>query len=235
MIDFTNISFGRKPHNPARVAQAKPHRMSATAPPPLILPRPKILLKPSLVKNDTLPTCPIAGLINSLRAWAQEQGFDLPTDDNLLLELFAAIAGCDPTPAAIAATNGLVLQDVLEYVQVHGFRIDSQNVVELDFAAIDPSDEAAIKDAINQKGSAYLGITLFEADVTPGVTVWRGTSASAGAEVGGHCIVPPKYRTASTYDSATWGELIDTDHDFLMSRLVEAWAIDWKMAVAPVA
>jgi hypothetical protein len=227
-----NIAFGRKSHDPARVAAAPQHRMSAEAPPPVDLPRPGILAKPSLVLNDTLPTCTMAGLLNHLRAWVQQfHGFDLPENDQLLLDLYGAVYGCAPTVEAIAATDGLVLLDVLEHIQANGFRIDGQNVVELTFTALDISNPTAIRDAIDKSGGAYLGITLYQADVAPGLTEWTGDVASAGPAVGGHCVMPKGYAGA-TFETATWGELMPTDEAFLMPRLAEGYDIRWVMATA---
>lgn len=232
MIDFTNVAFGRKSHDQARVAAAPRHRMSAAAPAPVECLRPSILTQPSLVHNDTLPTCCIAGLLNYLRAWAQqEHGFDLPENDQLLLDLYGTIYGCPPTIEAIAATDGLVLMDVLEYIQAHGFRIDSQNVVELTFASIDVTDMGAIRDSIDKTCGAYLGVTLYEADVTPGLLAWPGSIAASGPIAGGHCVVPPRYGRGSM-TNATWGELMPTEDAWLLPRLNEAFSIRWIMATA---
>lgn len=230
MIDFTNIAFGRKPHDPARVAATRQHRMAAEAPPPVDLPRPGVLQKPSLVCNNTLPTCTMAGLLNHLRAWAQAfHGFDLPENDQLLFDLYAAVAKCDPTPDAIAATDGLVLLDVLEHIQANGFRIDSQNVMELDFAAIDIKNMDAVRDAIDKNGGAYLGVSLYECDLVPGLTAWKG--APTGSVVGGHCIMPKGY-SGQTFETATWGELMPADDDWYSPRLDEGFDIRWRVAVA---
>jgi len=230
-VDFNNVAFGRRPHDAARVAAAPQHRMSAEAPAPVDLPRPGILTQPSLVQNNVLPTCSVAGLINHLRAWAQLQGFDLPENDQLLLDLYASLAGCATTPAAIAATDGLVLLDLLEHIQANGFRIDSQNVVELTFAAIDISNIEAIRDAVYRDAGAYLGVTLYVDDVQPGLAAWAGAVPSGAAVAGGHCIMPKGY-AGQTFDVATWGELMPTDDEFLLARLDEGWSIQWKMAVA---
>lgn len=233
MIDFTNIAFGRKSHDPARVAAAPQHRMSAEAPAPIDCPRPTILTKPSLVHNDVLPTCSIAGLLNYLRAWVQqEHGFDLPENDQLLLDLYGMIYGCPPTIEAIAATDGLVLMDVLEYIQANGFRIDGQNVVELTFSAIDATDLGAVRDSIDKTGGAYLGVTLYEADVAPGLTAWSPNGMGAvGGIVGGHCITAKDY-TKTAMTDATWGELIVADDAWLLPRLDEAFSLRWIMATA---
>src|ERR1700731_1971313 len=152
-IDFANVAFGRKPHDQARVDAAPQHRMSAEAPPPEDCPRPTILRKPSLVMNNTLPTCTMAGILNYLRAWAQAfHGFDLPENDQLLIDLYAACYGCEPTVEAVAATDGVVLMDVLEYVQANGFKIDDQNTVELTFSAIDVADMTAVRGSIAETG-----------------------------------------------------------------------------------
>lgn len=232
MIDFGNIAFGRRAHDPARVAAAPRHRMSAEAPAPADLLRPAVLAKPSLVLNNSLPTCGIAGILNYLRAWTQQKhGFDLPENDQLMLDLYAAVYGCDPTQDAIAATDGLVLIDVLEHIQAHGFRIDSQNIVELTYTSIDITDIGAIKDSIDKTGGAYLGVTLYEADVVPGLLAWTGSIAATGPVAGGHCTTAKDY-TRTGMNDATWGELMPTEDAWLLPRLNEAFSIRWIMATA---
>jgi hypothetical protein len=166
----------------------------------------------------------VAGLINSARYWSLLHGFDLTNSEDMELAFFARVAACPDTPEAIAAVDGLELLDVLEMAQRVGFDVGAQAPLVPDFSAIHLPDEAAIQDAIATKGSAYIGVKLYEADMQPGAA-WVGGLANAGAFIGGHCIL-------QTWDGvATWGEILTPDQEWLMSRMDEAYALTWTFAV----
>ena len=76
---------------------------------------------------------------------------------------------------------------------------------------------------------AYLGVTLSENDMTPGLLAWTGKPS--GSAVGGHCVAPKDW-SEGLFDTATWGELLPTDEAWFLSHLDEAFSIQWKMAVA---
>ncbi len=226
MIDFRNFRLGRLPHDPTRVAAVKPHVMATTAPAPKDLPRSDLVWTPTLADNDALPTCTVAGLMNSARMWALLHGFDLVNVEDKLLAFYAAVAGCAPTKAAIAATDGLVMLDVLEHAQRIGFDIGAQAPIVPDLAMIHMPNMGALKDAIFTKGSAYVGITLYEPDMQPGASY---TGAPSGSVVGGHCLDPWSF-TAGGFGVATWGRTIHANAEWLMSRIDEAYAVTWTFA-----
>ena len=233
MPDFASFRFGRKQHDPARVAAVKPH-VYGVAPVPLVLPREDLVWKPTLVRNDTLPTCTIAGLINSARVWALLKGYDLVYDEAALLSDYATLAGCAPTPEAIGATEGLQMLSVLEYFSAKGLDIGAQAPLVPDYATVATKNALAIRDAINAHGSAYAGITLYSADMQPGA-VWKGAPVAGDAVAGYHCLVPFSFPTPDSFDEATWGEIMQANDEWLLSRLDEAYALTWRMAVAEAA
>lgn len=218
------MRLGRLPHSPSRVAAVRPHVMATTAPAPLSVPVPT--WTPSLVQNDVLPSCTIAGLLNSARAWALRHDFDLVNTDPPLLSFYAGLAGCADTVAAIEATDGLVLLDVLEKAQSAGFDIGEQTPIVPEFAAIHQPDIAGLRDAVAFRGAAYIGVTLFECDMTG--APWTGKPT--GAAVGGHCIDLCAY-TPDGFTAATWGAFQPLDNDWLMSRIDEAFSVMWTFPV----
>ena len=222
------MRLGRLPHDPARVAAVTQHRM-ALAPAPVTLPRTDIIWTPSLVRNDVLPTCSIAGLMNSARMWALVQGFDLVNVEASLLAFYASLAGCAATEAAMETTDGLVLLDVLERARDRGFDAGEQTPLVPQFSAI-PVGPSALKDAIYRSGAAYVGVMLYEADVEPGAK-WVGGVAKAGAKVGGHCVAPWRYAPDS-YGIATWGGTTEADPEWMASRIEEAYSLRWTFPVA---
>lgn len=230
MIDFTNVRLGRKPHNPERIAAVRPHVMGTTAPAPLILPRSDLTWTPTLARNNVDATCTVAGLINSARIWALMHGFDLVYSEESLMAFFCAVAGVPNTPEAIAAVDGLVMQDVLDHAKVHGFNIGAQSPLVPLATRVDPQDVTALKDVINSRGSVYIGINLYAQDMAPGA-IWRGADAVTSPFVGGHCDCPWNYPKPNEYGQATWGETMVSDEAWLLSHIDEAWAIEWTFPV----
>jgi hypothetical protein len=228
-IDFNNICLGKRPVDPARVSKVPPHILAAGAPPPASLPRTNIVWTPSLVANDRYPTCTIAGLINSARMWALLHGFDLVNTDSAMLAFYAFLAGCADTDAAISASDGLELLDVLDHARGSGFDAGQQVPLVPLFRSIDIASDAALKDSVYSTGTAYIGVTLYEADVQPGA-VWTGDTSNAGKPVGGHCITSYAY-DATTYQIATWGETMEADEAWLQSRMDEAYSLSWTFPV----
>ena len=217
--------LGRLPHDPARVAAVQPHRMGASGPLPATYPGAARTWTPTTSLRGTLPTCVVDGLANSARLWAMRNGFDLVVDDGKLLGLYAMLAGCAPTPEAIGLTDGLVMLAALEHVAAHGFDIGLQTPLAMEFRAIDPQDNAAIRDAIYTKASALMGFTLYQNDMQEPLS-WQG--APAGAVVGGHCIVPWRWGVGG-FEDATWGETIDCDDAWLAARIEEGYALAWGL------
>src|ERR1700721_1057902 len=114
MIPF-QTAYGRKPHDPSRLAAVPPHIMAAEASAPATLPRPELVWTPTLCENDVLPTCVVAALANSARLWALVRGqWDPIIAEPSLLAFYAAVCPCGDDVASIAQTDGLQVLDVLE-------------------------------------------------------------------------------------------------------------------------
>lgn len=236
MTDFSQFCFGRCEHDPARVAAVEPHIIGASAPTAYpsnfemwtALTTNKAWM-PTLVQNNVLPTCTIAGLMNSARVWALRHGFDLVSVEARLLAFFASIAPCADTVAAIAATDGLVLLDVMEHAAAGKFDVGLQAPLIPRVRRIEITDMDALKDAIKSTGSACIGVTLRQADVQPGAN-WRGGVANAGPKAGGHCVILYAY-TGGDFAVATWGETLVADDEWLKSRMDEAYSLTWTFSV----
>lgn len=229
MIDFTNVRLGRAAHDPDRVAALPTHIVGADAPPPLVLPRREIIFRPGLYRNDVFGDCSCAGLANSRRAASLIfDKCDLVSTDAAVTSFFAGCAKVPFTDAALASVPGLVVLDVFDYAQKHGFTMGGQTVeVPSDIRVIDPADRVVLAHAIAVRGSAYLGIDLYAPDVAPGAS-WKGLPS--GASVGGHAIVAWAYDglgDANTVWLASWGMLIAATWQWLQSRLMEAYSISW--------
>jgi hypothetical protein len=222
--------LGRLDHDPIRVATVRPHVIGAHAPLPAAIQdaRSKIQWTPSLVQNDALPTCTVAGLINSARWWALLHGFDLTNQEAAELAFFAAVAGVQNTEAAIASVPGLVMLNVLMRAQRYGFAAGGPTALVPEYTSLQSID--GITDAISTKGSAYLGVSIYEADMRPGA-VWQGGIQNAGKLEGGHAIVAIDNQS-DEFTIATWGGTVQANAEWLEARVDEAYAIHWTFPVS---
>ncbi len=232
-----NMTFrlGRAPHDPDRLAAAfatRRHVMGSD----LVLPaldRSALDFSPGLYRNDTLPDCTAAGMANAFTAASLVLTGAVPAIDSTRIPLFyAACVGCAATDAAMAATDGAVMLDVLDEVEASGFDVGQQVPLVSTFAVIDPSDRTALAHAISARGAAYLGIQLTEMDMTAfgaGTTLNDDVSDHSGI-VGGHCLVAWSYTGLHDTDTvllATWGRLAPCTWRWLGRRLDEAYSLSW--------
>jgi hypothetical protein len=219
--------LGRLPHSPARLAAVPPHTFAADAPPPPVVDRSGIAFAPGLWRNDVLPDCTAVGLANARRAATLIQGYDIPTDEGQIIAFYAACAGVADIEAALEASDGAVMLDVLERAQRDGFQMGGQTPEVPTFAAIQPTDRAGLAHAIAVHGAAYIGIDLYEPDMAADA-IW--TLPPAGALVGGHALIAWSYSALGNADMVmlgTWGDLVAASWAWLEGRAQEAFALSW--------
>ena len=149
--------LGRLPHDPVAVAKAPRLRYSASveAAVPSILDRSTVVYSPQMIGNDVYPNCTVVGLINAALAMeAIATNGAMAFDANAWMPFYAALAGCDPTPAAIAATDGLMLLDVLRKQGVSGFDIGAVAPLTGDFGMV-PLDRVSLGACLAGLGCVY--------------------------------------------------------------------------------
>ena len=188
-----------------------------------------------------LADCTVAGLINAaLAVEALASNSALAFDAESWMPFYAALAGCAPTPAAIAATEGLVLLDVLRAQGTKGFDIGAQAPLTGDFGTV-PLNRAALAGCMARLGFVYLGVDLYQADMDSHPNDTWDTIIPAGAPVGGHCLVLWAY-TGLDADGiegddlvkiATWGTLKTATWRWVENRAREAYAILYPAIEAP--
>jgi len=240
------MRLGRLPHSPAALASAPAlmsARLSVAIPPPR-LDRSAVPFQPRMFKNDILPTCTAAGLANAALAVSALANYRVAIEDAKVPAFFAACVGCAPTDAAMAATDGAVLLDVLARQAATGFDVGDQ-VPLVALSGTLPLTRDALAVCMNDLGVAYLGIDLYERDMD-GVqagAVWDGLDAvqaglrldddgsDPGALVGGHCCCAWDFTGLGDTDTvriATWGMLVPVTHRWLRSRLREAHGLYFR-------
>ena len=224
------MRLGRLPHSPAAVSAAPSlagHRFAATLPPAKV-DRRAIPFAPGMYQNDSLPDCTAAGLANAAGMVAALNGYQLTVDPTLVPPFYAACVGCAPTEAAMAATDGAVVLDVLRRQATQGFGVGPQELVGL-FGTL-PSREA-IASAVASLGHAYLGVTLHQADMDAFEAQGTWDTGNDGPVVGGHCVVIWDYEGLGDGDTvrvATWGALQSATWRWVQTRLDEAYALVWR-------
>jgi hypothetical protein len=229
------MRFGRLPHDVAAVAAAPSivsHTFAVMAPPPTLL-RAYVTYQPQMRQNDTLPDCTVAGLINAaLAISALNTGAPLAIADDVEIPFYAAVAGCAPTVAAVAATDGLQVLDVMRRQGVYGFDIGQDAPLTADFASIPVNDRAALANGMALLGCGYWGIDVYERDMqTPPDQPWDDDGTDPGQLVGGHLICAWSYTGLGDTDTgmvATWGRLQPFTWRWAQARLREAYGLFWR-------
>jgi hypothetical protein len=228
------MRLGRLPHDPAAVAAAPSlatHHYATMAPPERLI-RSGVPFAPQLRNNDTLPVCTSVGLLNgAFGVEALNTSSGLAIADGVELPFYAGCVGCVPTPAAIGATDGAVLLDVLRRQSSLGFDIGAAAPLSADFAAIPATDRAGLANSMALLGIGYWGVDLFERDMdTPSDQPWDDDGSSAGAAIGGHCLVAWDYAGLGDMDIgrlATWGRFQTFTWRWVRARLREAYVLVW--------
>lgn len=232
--------LGRLPHDPVAVAKAPRLRYSASveAAVPSILDRSTVVYSPQMIGNDVYPNCTVVGLINAALAMeAIATNGAMAFDANAWMPFYAALAGCDPTPAAIAATDGLMLLDVLRKQGVSGFDIGAVAPLTGDFGMV-PLDRVSLAACMAGLGCVYTGIDLYQADLDAEAagSPWDAAVLSqSGIMVGGHCVVLWDYTGLGDNDTvhiATWGLLQPATWAWVEARIAEAYGILFPVAQA---
>lgn len=228
------MRLGRLPHDQGAVRHAPSlvgHRF-ASVPPPAKVQREHVAFTPGLYRNDEFPNCTAVALVNSAAGIAALNGYELAIDPALVPSFYASCVGCEPTDAAIAATNGAVMLDVLERQARTSFNIGPQALAGL-FGTL-PHARSAIASSIARLGHAYLGVALRERDMEM-PPVWRAT-ADDGDPVGGHAIMAFDYtglRDTDTVRIGTWGRWQPAQWSWLEARVEEAYALMWRQLGTP--
>jgi hypothetical protein len=230
--------LGRLPHQPEAIAAAPALRYGTEAPPPPTLDRSGIAYQPILADNTTLPTCSVAGLLNgalAVNALAGAGGLSIAPGS--WLAFYAALAGCADTRDAIAATDGLVLLDVLRRQGVSGFDIGEVAPLTGDFGTVG-LDRVSLARCMAGLGFVYLGVDLFPVDMdTPAGQPWDWHGGDPLSQsVGGHCVCLWDYTGLGDSDFvriATWGSLQRATWAWIENRAREAHGILYPGIEAP--
>ena len=226
------MRFGRLPADPVKVA-AVPSLMAhpfAASPPPPVVDRSHIDLEPGLYRNDAMPDCTAAGLANSIRQVASLNGWEPVIREDRVLEFYAACAGVSPTPAAIAASHGAQLVDVLARQARTGFDGGGQTPFVGLYGRLS-NERSALARAVAGLGHAYVGVTLHERDLEM-AAIWDVQDGrDDGAVANGHALTLWDYTglaDGGLVSLGTWGAWQPATWGWIEARLDESYALVWR-------
>ena len=228
-FDFSNLRLGRLQHDPIALAAAPAHKFGAV-PPPAVLDRSAIDFAPGMYQNDVLPDCSAAGLANAASAIAALNGYHLVVDPTLVPPFYAGCVSCAPTDAAMEATDGAVLLDVLARQAVQGFDIGPQTLYGLHGTV--PLTRTALALSLARLGVGYWGVTLHDRDMQTFGDRWDvQPGRDDGAVVGGHCVIGFDFTGLGDDDTVrigTWSKWQPATWAWIAARLDEAHGLVFR-------
>jgi len=233
------MRFGRLAHDPAEVARVPSLAMHgfAASPPPPSLDRSDVGFHPGLYHNDVFPVCTAAGLANAAGLVAAINGFALITDVNRVLDFYSEIAGIDPTDEALAASDGVLMTDVIRRQTLAGFDVGTQTPLVGLAGTLPVINRSTLASAMARLGHAYVGVTIRERDMDVRPGVWDAEAGRDDGEVvGRHAMVLGDYAglgDARTVRAATWGDWQSVTWAWLRDRLDEAYGFVWRQLATP--
>lgn len=193
--------------------------------------------------NNILPICTAAALANTARAYSWvKAGTDIVIDPDKVKAYFASVEGIPDTDAAIAATNGAVMQTIMEAAEITGFDVGQQVPLVPDLHACPALTQDAIADMANQYGAANIGVMLSISDQS--MQVWdTDVPASAGdptpSSWGDHDTFIwdwDGFTPTSLVRVGTWGYWQKATWRWIMARTEEVWGLRWpQLDPAPTA
>ena len=224
------IRLGRLPHDPAALALAPSlagHKLAAMLPSPVI-DRRQVPFAPRMFDNDTLPDCTAAGMANLTLAIGALNGFQPIVLDPAVPAFYADTIGQHgATLAALAATDGAVMLDVMRYTASRGFSTGAQLLVPR-FGVL-AVDRLRIATAIDRLGGAALGVTLYARDMDGAESPATWTAdGNPGAVEGGHALMAWDYSGLDndhTVRLATWGGFKTCTWAWIEARCDEAYGL----------
>lgn len=232
------MRLGRLPADPRRLLAAPSLHHYGLSPPPSKVDRHGIEFFPILGGNDQIPDCTAVAVFNCAAAASWVLAGSAPVMDEKKAPRFyaACIGQPDATDDELAATDGAMILDVLNYQSQHGCDMGQQSALVANWGVVS-SGRTGIASAIAHLGGANLGITLYQNDMdTIGAGVWDVTASDPGPVVGGHALMAWDY-TGLSDDSivrlGTWGAWQTATWRWLEARTDEAHGMAWRQFAVP--
>lgn len=177
-----------------------------------------------VLMNNELGCCTISAISHMLAMFSEHTGtLVMPTDDEVVAA-YSAVSGY--VPGSPATDNGAAITDVLEYWQTIG--IAGHKI--LGWAAIDQTNIAAVKQAIQFFGAVDVGVNLPNSALEQNELgqPWSIVSPDGGI-AGGHSVCHFGFGSEGT-NCITWGARQGMEWDWFEKYCDEAFVViteDW--------
>jgi hypothetical protein len=180
----------------------------------------EVALQRVLGHNDQFGTCAIVAAVMAALTWWARRG-KIITDnlDALVLEIYSAVTGFDPSKTDAngynPTDNGTDPEKLFAWWQenpILGLKLKS-------FTRINPANINALKNAISSTGGVYLCVELTPAQVA--LAPWH--PEDGGTE--GHAIYGDQY-IAQLVDVTSWGGEIPADDPMIAKQAVAAFVLE---------
>jgi hypothetical protein len=168
MFDPRVHKLGRRPPIPGlKVPRLSDHWLRPAAPPPLTCKRSNLLQSWGMHLNGQnatpgvetgLDDCTIAAAANAVQTWTAANGAVWPVSDAVVLGRYAVVSGYklgDPS-----TDTGAIETDVLGMWSRQGWDIGRQDEDVTLWAALQPGNEADVREVIYHFGGVYVGLLL---------------------------------------------------------------------------
>jgi hypothetical protein len=234
MLDFPDhrlVKLGRRPpHAGMIVPKLADFRRRALPPPPPTCKRSGIISEWGMHLNDAIGDCTIAAAANAIQTWTAANGALWRVADAIVE---ARYGQSGYRPGKPATDQGAVETDVLGAWSRHGWDIGRQDEDVTLWAALQPGNDADVREAIYHFGGLYVGLLL--PDSAQNQPVWD--VGSEPGTWGGHAVWVTDY-DADGLACITWNTVQRMTWAFWKRYCEEAYALfnrDWlnTSAVSP--
>lgn len=180
--------------------------------------------------NDKWGDCPAAAIGHLIEICTLDaQGQMLTVPDDLVLQFYAEVSGCDLALGPGNPTDqGAVLQDVLAHLVKVGFPMpDGTRMKAISFVEVDPRSPTDLCEVAMECGAIYSGF-LVPADLPEdgNSELWSGL-VDLGQNSGAHCVLEPGFVNPAnpTFDTESWGLEFQQDWPFWHRYQTEAYGV----------
>jgi len=232
MVDHRLVKLGRRAPDPELIVpKLVDFRRRALPPPPPACKRSNIISAWGMHLNDSVGDCTIAAAVNAIQTWTAASGTLWRVSDEVTLARYSAVSGYQPGKPE--TDTGAVETDVLGMWSRHGWDIGRQGEDVILWAALQPGNQADVREAIYNFGGVYIGLDL--PDSAQNQAVWD--VGSEPGTWGGHAVLVTDY-DSDGLACITWDTVQRMTWPFWQKYCEEAYVLlnrDWlnTSAVSP--
>jgi hypothetical protein len=184
----------------------------------------------SMLKNDELGCCTVAGIYHARQVWSATVLTEKTETDDCVLKMYSE--ACGYVPGNPSTDNGGIEQQVLKYCLNNGIPLsDGTREKIIGYMEVDPRNTKDIKVTINDFGVCYIGFempaSVWDETGMPKAT-WEYEPGNSEIQ-GGHAVVLAGF-DKDYVTVISWGQIFKMSWQFFTRFTVEAYSIispDW--------